>query len=338
MVEYHTIAIPAVAFLLGWTMMMVNMSMLHKSNVQLVVQRVHDSPPSLAGSNNVDYSNDDDYAAYNDAMAELTTLGAVPGAGGGSAPLTTVPAARFDEQLLVLVIAGGHLPRYRVNRAVWRMIADHVAPLGIQIYFVAMDNTIKQDGLYDRSLLFVGTDSLVGGVLNATVKGLEYVYQNKLPGHKAKFVLRTNLSSFWVFSRLLALLSTHPTTNFYAGVVYGSGIGPYASGAGTVMSVDVAVKIYESKDKMSYKIYDDEAIGQMAAWLHVPRIENLHRCDYYIKPVPFSLLPPKGVAGYPDCSESTYHYRVKSEDTAADSKAFTFLYMYYYAPARSRNI
>ena len=325
--ELQTVFIPSVAFAVGWIAMMMlsSSTVLHGPKVQLVIERVHDGPWQMQGGAGAQI--------LQQRLQQQQQLQPLPNSIAATLPARTPSPLRSsslglrEEKLLVLVIAGGDLPRYRVNRSVWRMIADHVAPLGIEIYLVAMDDTVSVGGLYDRSLLFPGTDSLVGGVLNATLLALEHVYKENLPGSRARFVLRTNLSSFWVFNRLLAFIANQVTSKMYAGVVYYSNIGAYASGAGMIMSRDMAEQVYKSRDKLNFQIFDDEAIGEISHGM-VPRIITMERCDFYTKIVPFSLEPPNTQA----CPKSTYHYRVKSEDTEFDSKSFAMLYMYYYAP------
>ena len=55
-------------------------------------------------------------------------------------------------------------------------------------------------------LIFPGSNSLIPGVLNETILAMNLISKNRMPGHDYKFLLRTNLSSFWRFDLLLKYL------------------------------------------------------------------------------------------------------------------------------------
>ena len=237
------------------------------------------------------------------------------------------------ERLLVLVIGGGSRPRYRANRVVWRMISHIVGPrLGVHIYFVAMDPNITTGGLYgEHSLLFPGEDKVAPGVLLATVQGLKYIMDHELPGSKAPYVVRTNLSSFWVFDKLLQWLMSKPATRFYAGVPYPAprlGI-TYASGAGMTMSMDLARLMVQHNNTLLFLgYYDDTAIGQFMIKHENVTLLRTGRCNHYIRVQNFSMdLPPPGC-------ENEFHYRVKSSNDASDSYSFLALFAHFYGPGQ----
>ena len=109
------------------------------------------------------------------------------------------------DKLLVVVIAAGDKPVYSVQRGLWRLIRERVRAAGVHIYLVGLEPNITQPvAADDGALLFPGVNSLIPGVLEATVRALEHVHQHRLPGSAAPFVLRSNVSTFWNFWRLLA--------------------------------------------------------------------------------------------------------------------------------------
>ena len=116
------------------------------------------------------------------------------------------------DKLLVVVIAAGDKPVYSVQRGLWRLIRERVRAAGVHIYLVGLEPNITQPvAADDGALLFPGVNSLIPGVLEATVRALEHVHQHRLPGSAAPFVLRSNVSTFWNFWRLLAWLADKPT-------------------------------------------------------------------------------------------------------------------------------
>ena len=98
-------------------------------------------------------------------------------------------------------------PQAMCHCTLWRCppIRERVRAAGVHIYLVGLEPNITQPvAADDGALLFPGVNSLIPGVLEATVRALEHVHQHRLPGSAAPFVLRSNVSTFWNFWRLLA--------------------------------------------------------------------------------------------------------------------------------------
>ena len=220
--------------------------------------------------------------------------------------------------------------RYRINRAVWRMIADMVQPLGVHIYMVVSNPNIDKVQLLaeERVLVTPGKDSVIPGILHATIDGLKYVYAKNLPGSKAPYILRTNLSSFWVFKAILEWLNTQPKTQFYAGKPFKWDYVVYGSGCGFFMSRDATQILLDNEHTLHVDLYDDVAIGQVLQAQKVPLVP-LKWCDYYEFQHDYAIAPPK------ECLDS-FHYRVKSGmNIPQDSHAYMMLFFYYYGPMQT---
>lgn len=71
------------------------------------------------------------------------------------------------------------------------------------------------------------------------------------------FVLKTNASSFWIIDRLLAENEKLPTTHLYKGMIAYHNNRPFVSGAGILMSKDIALYITKNTDKICFEEYDD---------------------------------------------------------------------------------
>lgn len=83
-----------------------------------------------------------------------------------------------------------------------------------------------------------------------TLEAIQYVFNNQLPGHAARYVLRTNLSSFWFFPGLAAWLQDMPQQQFVSAMVGQHKTQKFPSGAGTLMSRDVAKLLLDRKHEL----------------------------------------------------------------------------------------
>lgn len=165
---------------------------------------------------------------------------------------------RRPVKVLVLIIASNNLPVYEEFKKVWRAYMKS-NPKQIEAYFID-DNpslttewTIKGDTIWSNAPI-----GIVPGVTNKTIYALEAMFPRF---HQFDYILRTNLSSFYIFPRLLKFLQKAPSKNFYCAYpLEGSHCG---SGAGFLMSPDVATLLVQERshfiDNMSG--IDDVLIG-----------------------------------------------------------------------------
>lgn len=224
------------------------------------------------------------------------------------------------DRLLVIVIAGGSRGLiYPSYRSLWKAIAERVESFGVHVYLVSLDPNVNETIFENHQLIFRGTDTLVPGVLNETLLALDHIYANNLPGSKAGFVLRTNLSSFWQFNKLLQWLKGKlpPLVAAYIG---GSGPGAFPSGAGTLMSVDVCKKMLAlpREPLVNSKDPDDVAIG---AALKPTPITPMARHD---------MLGAHGDVKAVLTNPGYYHFRIKSHDELRDIGVMTWMFNEWY--------
>lgn len=115
----------------------------------------------------------------------------------------------------------------------------------------------------ENKILYVkGDESLIPGILHKTVEALSYFLSTD---STYTHVWRTNLSSVLDFVGLQKYLETIPSTNFYGGYV-GKAVNEnifFASGAGFLMSRDVAEYLVANKASLRYDLIDDVAIGAL---------------------------------------------------------------------------
>ena len=122
--------------------------------------------------------------------------------------------------------------------------------------------------MLNKTLFIRGDECLIPGILHKTVEALSYFLRERssliIPPYN--FVWRTNLSSVLDFEGLRRYLGTISSTGFYGGYV-GKTVGEkdiwFASGAGFLMSRDVAEYLVSNRDSLRWDLIDDVAIGAL---------------------------------------------------------------------------
>ena len=188
----------------------------------------------------------------------------------------------------------------------------HLDPAHFECYFLratpelSSEVSIEGDVIWSR-----GEESYVPGLLNKTLRALE-IMEPRLD--EFDYVLRTNLSSFYVFPRLLHFLQDAPAERFYSGIHHGEGApmceAGWVCGAGILMSTDLARTLIAHKVELfdlepCRQHLDDVVIGALFAANDIPiqpghyrEIHSMKRWNQVIK------KNPKGV----------FHFRIKNPD------------------------
>ncbi|MFA6066658.1 MAG: hypothetical protein WC707_05760 [Candidatus Babeliaceae bacterium] len=148
-------------------------------------------------------------------------------------------------KILVLIIASDQYPIYTELQKVWRSYM-HDDPEHVEAYFIREDPTLATDYCIEGDIIWAkateGWAPESSGMIDKTLLSLEAMLPRL---SEFDYVLRTNLSSFYVFPQLLTYLETLPRTNCYAGSPYGRL--HYASGCGFIMSPDVVRLLVDHK-------------------------------------------------------------------------------------------
>lgn len=173
-------------------------------------------------------------------------------------------------KLLVLVIASDDKPYYTELQKVWRSYMN-CDPEHIEAYFIKEDPNLNQPYKIHENVIWIRmAPSFIPGIGDKTVLAMEAF----LPRLKEfDFVLRTNLSSFYVFPRLLEMVKTLPKTRCYyacenkifetkeAEINNGPYI-PFGSGAGFILSPDmVRLMVEHKKEVLGSSLIDDVIFG-----------------------------------------------------------------------------
>lgn len=259
-------------------------------------------------------------------------------------PATTTTGATQDKaKLLVMVLSGGVKPVYAFHRAMWRLLAARVRAMGVQVYLVSTlpgisKPVMDRDTIHFPELSNLDTAQMydynryVAMSVDRYVEMMDYVLHAQPKGHDAPYILRTTLASFWHFPRLLTWLRTQPTTNFSSGVFVkiedGTNI---LSGAGFILSSDVARRVMARSGDLNRTTPDDVSLGRLLHSMNVP-LTPMTRNDKYTFNV--EALP----VDFADDADF-YHWRLHTgwpESSAAnpmqDASVWASLYFYHYGP------
>lgn len=179
-------------------------------------------------------------------------------------------------KILVLVIVSFDKPVYYDMLQLWKQCHlqnvwfIQCKPASEWIGDIVNDLPKSQPMLRDRleldiqnqTLYVKGDECLIPGILHKTVEALSF-FLSTYPS--IEYVWRTNLSSVVDVDRLEKYLDTISSTQFYGGYV-GKAMNEnifFASGAGFLMSRDVAEYLVANKASLRYDLIDDVAIGAL---------------------------------------------------------------------------
>ncbi len=184
------------------------------------------------------------------------------------------------DKILILIIASDQFPVYKRLHASWERYMDS-DPEHIEAYFVRgdpdLDRAFKIEGHTIWTKTAEGWPPHHPGIINKTILSMK-AFEPRLK--EFQYVLRTNLSSFYVFPRLLDYVRTLPEVGCYSAAP----IHPNASigsGAGFLLSSDVAQLLiaHEAEFLGQVGTEDDMLVGKFLERHHIPLIAHA-RCDF----------------------------------------------------------
>jgi hypothetical protein len=163
-------------------------------------------------------------------------------------------------RLLVLVLASDGLPVYIAEQDLWRSYM-HYNPDQVTSFFIKGNPNLPSRYSCDRDIIWSKTSEghtpHSAGIINKTVISLEALEQQL---DNFDYIVRTNMSSFFIFPRMLEYLDTLPRENVYCGILGEN----YVSGAGIIISTDIAKLILRYKNELlnNTTFIDDVLIGK----------------------------------------------------------------------------
>lgn len=244
-------------------------------------------------------------------------------------PLIGLPSKRFasppgaeirKNKILVLIIASDdehdhqnkgkfgqkkNNKTYSKQQQIWRSYM-HLDPEHVEAYFIkANPNLPTHCEIHDDVIWTKTEENWIPGLTNKTLASLEIM---KPRFHEFDYVLRANLSSFYIFPRLLEFIQTLPMHDCYCGIKLSTckACDNYVSGAGILLSMDLATALVSWKNEMwNSEIIDDCCFGLFLSRvtttiIPTPRIwvRNLEQWDNIKHTLPID----------------NFHFRVKHEN------------------------
>jgi hypothetical protein len=199
-------------------------------------------------------------------------------------------------KVIVLVTMSYNLPIYEEHQKVWRSFM-HEHP-NIKSYFIISSEHVNKPICIGDIILTPGKEgylpeiSIGGARLEKTINALEF-----LSNQSYDFIIRTGISSLWIYSNLIEFLKTLPKENVYAGIDGGG----FISGAGIIMSKDICDLLCKYKSEAySYPYEEDYKIGQFMLNHNIPFTNatrlSIHAYEQY---------------NYINIPSNTYHFRIK---------------------------
>lgn len=189
-------------------------------------------------------------------------------------------------KVLVLIIASDDQKVYFELQKVWRAYMNS-DPEHFEVYFIRGNPELSSPYAIRGNDLFVKSEeNYVPGIVNKTILSMEALLPRL---SEFDYVLRTNLSSFYSFSRLLDFIKTLPTENCYCGShlhipgewIPQFGLTHFVSGAGILISSDLAKMLVREKESifaLNTGLPDDVLLGYFFQNWGVPII-NAQRVD-----------------------------------------------------------
>jgi hypothetical protein len=167
-------------------------------------------------------------------------------------------------KVLMLVISSQTQPVYRNHKAIWETyMKSHP---DIECYFIEFTPAVLSPLLTSTTLFLRGRETYPG-ILDKTLKALEYFTRRS----HYDYVIRTNLSSVWIFPKLIRFLESAPRTKLYGGVRNDNQPWSYVSGAGITFSWDVVQLLLQNQHLVyANKFIDDVDIGFACVALGIP--------------------------------------------------------------------
>lgn len=180
----------------------------------------------------------------------------------------------------MLIIASDQFPVYKRLQQGWVSYMG-TDPEHIEAYFVRGDPHLNVPFKIKDRTIWIRTEEgwppHHPGIINKTILAME-AFAPRLS--EFSYILRTNLSSFYVFPRLLAYVQSLPKTRCYSATPIhpGHSIG---SGAGFLLSSDLACLLIDNKQEFLDRVglEDDQLIGQFLNRQGVSLIAH-PRCDF----------------------------------------------------------
>jgi hypothetical protein len=234
-----------------------------------------------------------------------------------------VAAEAKDLKTLVLVIASDDQPIYADFHRSWKSYM-HLDSEHFESYFIRGNPDLPVEYEVVGDTIWTKTEeNRVPGILHKTLVAFGAFFSRL---GEFDYILRANLSSFFVFPRLLRFLETLPRENCYSGVYHGGQSRfPYfwswVCGAGIIFSRDVVQLLVHNREVLLMaKLPDDMVIGSFLEQKKIPLIPGCYR-EIYSPRDWFEIQP---------IPEDVFHFRIKIDSADGARKWDGYLHAQLY--------
>lgn len=165
--------------------------------------------------------------------------------------------------LIILILYDDNLPIYKYNKLILKEYMN--SNNEILTILLKYDNTIDEEIKYikNENLLLIKGEEILSceSTFNKTMKAIKFCYSN----YKFNYIIRTNISTFWVYDNLLNFLKIHNRRNYIYGwkVYHLNNVGEreyFISGSGIIMQYKLVPKLFNHSE-FKYTM-DDVEISQ----------------------------------------------------------------------------
>lgn len=212
-----------------------------------------------------------------------------------------------------------HYENYNRCREVWKRYMN--TDTNIQCFFIRFEPNLLEDILiHNDTLYFKGNESFYPGILDKTIRAMKYCCEN----YNFDFLVRTNLSSFWVFENYNKYISTLGKEKVANGIIGNCEYGSFMSGCGFILSKDVVEFMCNNmviKDLPN--VYDDVAIG---VFLN----KNNITLSFGTRGDLWNIPREKVIETIMEQKSNYYHYRVKYDMGPHDAYVMEQLVKFHY--------
>lgn len=218
-------------------------------------------------------------------------------------------------KVLFLIVSSDDLPVFAELEKVWRSYMK-LDPEHVEAYFIKSNpNLATSCELIGDTLWAKTSECFCPGMTLKTLLAMEYMLPRL---NEFDYVVRTNLSSFYIFPRLFEFLKTLPKTECYAAHIdygdYPNCCSSWGCGAGIYLSPDLVEKFVKNKenifnDPFLYYYYDDVFISYFFQTKNNIKLISAPRTEYIGTKNDWLMNKPV----FP---EDAFHFRVKNSNPA----------------------
>ena len=229
-------------------------------------------------------------------------------------------------KLVILVLSSCNTP-FNKFRKIWERYGHLFPEIKTHFIYAGKDNSNP----LSSDLVFKDIKDSYPMNIERTLKGFKYIESK----YNYDFLLRTNLSTFWDFERLLNNLNNLPTEKCY------QGNGPlppwlpfeeryYLSGVDTIVNKRMITGVITRHTELDMNIEEDGAMGKFFhKILNAPMIKsNIYFMEHFIDRNKQQILKEIELAKTLNCD----HFRIKSVSNRGTIDPFIMetLYEHYY--------